>query len=71
MDVNSPLPALRRLEITPFQGDDGATHFALHDRLQIAPHSIGVSPAGYFILAHLDGRHSCADVQAAFESRWA
>ena len=69
MDVNGPLPALRALEITPFEGDDGETHFALHDRTQIAPQTIGVSPVGYFVLAHLDGQRTCADIQAAFEQQ--
>ncbi|MCK4343288.1 MAG: AmmeMemoRadiSam system protein B [Phycisphaerae bacterium] len=60
------LPALRAVDITPLQGDDGELHFVLQDRTRIAPQSLALSPAGYFVLAYLDGEHSCADVQAAF-----
>lgn len=63
---HEPLPALRAVEVTPLAGPDGEVRFVLHDRLRIAPQALGLSAAGYFVLAHLDGVHSCADVQAAF-----
>jgi len=68
MSVANPLPALRSLEITPVeeQGEE-SLRFVIHDRTHIAPQAIAISPAGYFVLAHLDGQHSCADIQAAFQ----
>lgn len=65
-DDHEALPALRPVEVTPVTGPDGEVRFVLHDRLRIAPQTLGVSAAGYFVLVHLDGAHSCADVQAAF-----
>jgi AmmeMemoRadiSam system protein B len=66
MTADHVLPALRPIEITPFRRPDGEVYFALRDPSHLAPQSIAVSAAGYFVLAHLDGRHSPADVQAAF-----
>jgi len=62
-----PLPALRPVEITPVRGaKDEELRYLLYDRTQIAPNGVAVSPAGYFVLAHLDGKRTCADIQAAF-----
>lgn len=63
---DSPLPALRAVDVIPVEDDAGERHFVLRDRTEIACHAVTVSGAGYFVLAHLDGRHTCADVQAAF-----
>jgi len=62
-----PLPALRPVEITPIRGaGDEELRYVLYDRTQVAPNGVAVSPAGYFVLAHLDGKRTCADIQAAF-----
>ncbi|RMF83207.1 MAG: AmmeMemoRadiSam system protein B [Planctomycetota bacterium] len=60
------LPALRYVDVVPVEGDDGDPRFVLRDPSQIAPHAMAVSAAGYFVCAHLDGGHSCADIQRAF-----
>lgn len=64
--LDMPLPALRAIDVIPIAGDDGQPHFLLQDRTRIARHAVTVSGAGYFVLAHLDGQHSCADVQVGF-----
>ncbi len=66
MDVNERLPALRPLDVMHVEGDDGEAQFVLRDRMGIAPQALAVSVPGYFVMAHLDGQHTCADVQAAF-----
>ncbi len=66
MDTDHKLPALRAIEILPFRQPDGEVYFALHDPAGLAPQSIAVSAAGYFVLIHLDGAHSPQDIQAAF-----
>jgi AmmeMemoRadiSam system protein B len=66
MDDQAALPALRAVDVVPFETEDGETHFQLVDRLRIAPNAVSVSAAGYFVLAQLDGQRSCSDVQAAF-----
>jgi hypothetical protein len=58
------LPRLRPVEAFPVQ-QDGKTLIYLKDPLNFAA-PIGVSPAGYFILAHLDGAHSYLDIQEAY-----
>jgi hypothetical protein len=60
------LPALRPVEVTPLRTEAGDLYVVLHDLSRIAPRPIAVSPAAYAILAHLDGEHSCANIQAAF-----
>lgn len=60
------LPSLRAVDVFPFRGDHGEMYLALHDNSRLAERQLAVSPAGYFILAHFDGRHTIADVQAAF-----
>jgi len=67
MNLEERLPALRPVDITPMRDEQGDTHFVLIDRSQIAPSTVAVSPAGYFVLAHLDGTHTCADIQAEFQ----
>jgi AmmeMemoRadiSam system protein B len=66
MGTEHNLPALRPVEILPFRQPDGEVYFALHDPAQLAPRPIAVSVAGYFVLAHLDGEHSPADIRDAF-----
>lgn len=57
-------PKLRPIEAFPVQ-QDGKTLVYLKDPLNLAT-PIGISPVGYFILTHFDGRHSRIDVQSAY-----
>ncbi|MBK9127135.1 MAG: AmmeMemoRadiSam system protein B [Phycisphaerales bacterium] len=60
------LPALRHVDIVPLQDAGDEPRFALVDRSGFSPHTLALSPAGYFILAHLDGRHSVERIQDVF-----
>jgi len=60
------LPGLRRVDVLPVRAADGELYFALHDHLRIAPQPVAVTLPGYFLLAHLDGRHTLRDLQVAF-----
>lgn len=66
--ASDKLPALRPVQIVPLRNSDGQTLFALHDPTRLAPRAVAVSPAAYFVLAHLDGQHSCQDIQAALQA---
>ncbi len=57
-------PKLRPIEAFPVQ-QDGKTLVYLKDPLNLAA-PIGISPVGYFILSHFDGRHSHIDIQEAY-----
>src|SRR2546428_3689164 len=57
-------PRLRAIEAFPVQ-QDGNTLIHLRDPLNLAT-PLGISPVGYFILSHFDGRHSLIDVQEAY-----
>ena len=61
-------PRLRPVEVFPVQ-QEGKTLFYLKDPLNFAA-PLGVSPAGYFILAHLDGSHSYIDIQEAYAKQF-
>ena len=61
-------PRIRPIEAFPVQ-QDGKTLIYLKDPLGLAT-PIGISPVGYFLLAHLDGRHSYVDIQAAYNQRF-
>ena len=61
-------PRLRPVEAFSVQ-QDGKTLVYLKDPLNFAA-PIGVSPAGYFILAHLDGAHSYLDIQEAYAKQF-
>ncbi|MBN2448200.1 MAG: AmmeMemoRadiSam system protein B [Phycisphaerae bacterium] len=63
-------PALRPLDVVPFNDGEGQTRFALHDQAGISPQSVSVSLPGYFVLAHLDGAHTVADIEEAFERQF-
>lgn len=65
-NADERLPALRAVDVFPFRGDDGEMYVALHDGSRLSERQLAVSPAGYFVIAHFDGRHTIADVQAAF-----
>lgn len=66
MTANEKLPALRPIEILPVSGKNDQVYFHLRDPAGLSPHQIAVPPAGYFVIAHLDGEHTCADIQAIF-----
>jgi len=61
-------PKVRPVEAFPVQ-QDGKTLIYLKDPLNFAP-PIGLSPMGYFLLAHLDGRHTFVDIQAAYNQNF-
>lgn len=61
-------PKLRLIDAFPVQ-QDGKTVIYLKDPLNLAK-PLGVSPVGYFILAHFDGRHSLIDIQEAYAKRF-
>ena len=61
-------PRLRPIDAFPSQRD-GKTLVYLKDPLNFAA-PLGVSPAGYFILAHLDGEHSFIDIQEAYSKQF-
>lgn len=63
------LPARRPLEIAPFRHENNEPGFALIDRLGIAPDSLSLTLFGYLVFAHLDGAHTCAEIQAFFQQR--
>src|SRR6266513_120661 len=60
----SDKPRLRAVEAFPVQQND-KTSVYLKDPLNFAT-PLGISPAGYFVLAHFDGQHSFTDVQEAY-----
>lgn len=66
METSQKLPAVRPLDVAPFRNERDEMYFALHDLSQVAPRPIAVSLPGYFVLTHLDGKHTCGQVQAAF-----
>ncbi|HEY7221388.1 MAG TPA: AmmeMemoRadiSam system protein B [Candidatus Binatia bacterium] len=57
-------PRLRPVEAFPVQ-QDGKTSVYLKDPLNFAT-PLGISPAGYFVMAHFDGQHSFTDIQEAY-----
>jgi AmmeMemoRadiSam system protein B len=61
-------PKLRPIEAFPVQ-QDGKTLVYLKDPLNLAT-PIGISPVGYFILTHFDGRHSDLDIQEAYAKQF-
>lgn len=69
LNHDEPLPPLRAVEIMPVD-HDGEPVFALIDRQQISPGPMAVSIAAYFVLAHLDGNHTIAQVVGSFQERF-
>ena len=61
-------PRVRAIEAFPVQ-QDGKTLIYLKDPLNFAT-PLGISPVGYFLLAHFDGRHSYSDLREVFEQRF-
>ncbi len=64
----SDKPRVRAIEAIPVQ-QDGKTLIYLKDPLHFAT-PLGISPVGYFLLAHFDGRHAYDDLREAFEQRF-
>jgi AmmeMemoRadiSam system protein B len=61
-------PRVRPVEAFPVQ-QDGKTSVYLKDPLNFAT-PLGISPAGYFVMAHFDGRHSFTDIQEAYSKQF-
>ena len=61
-------PRLRPIEAFPVN-HEGKTLIYLKDPLNLAA-PLGISPAGYFILAHLDGHHALIDIQEAYSKQF-
>src|SRR3972149_4609048 len=61
-------PRLRPIEAFPVN-HEGKTLILLKDPLNLAA-PLGISPAGYFILAHLDGHHALIDIQEAYSKQF-
>jgi MEMO1 family protein len=61
-------PRIRPIEAFPVQ-QDGKTFIYLKDPLNFAS-PLGISPVGYFVLAHFDGAHTFAEIQQAYRQRF-
>jgi len=61
-------PRLRAVEAFPVQ-QNGNNLIYLKDPLNLAT-PLGVSPVGYFLMAHFDGRHSFIDIQEIFSKQF-
>jgi len=61
-------PKLRAIEAFPVE-QDGKTLVYLKDPLNFAA-PLGLSPVGYFILSHFDGRRSFVDIQEAYAKQF-
>lgn len=64
--MHEKLPALRPVDVVQVQGEDGQAYVVLHDPAHIATQPLAVSVTGYHALCNLDGRHSCAEIQAVY-----
>ena len=62
------IPRIRPIDAFPVE-QDGKTLVYLKDPLNLAT-PIGISPVGYFILAHFDGQHSVVDIQEAYAKKF-
>ncbi len=70
MRTDEKLPALRHIDLMPFRDGEGEVRFLLQDNSGVSSQPIAVSPAGYAVIAHLDGGHSVEDIQAVFKARF-
>ncbi len=70
MAEDGNLPALRPLDVTAYRASNNELYFSMHDLSQIAPEPVAISLPGYFVVAMLDGSHSCGEIQAAFEAEF-
>jgi AmmeMemoRadiSam system protein B len=62
------IPRLRAVEAFPVQ-QDGNNLIYLKDPLNLAK-PLGVSPIGYFLMAHFDGVHSLIDIQELYSKQF-
>lgn len=67
--ADEPLPSHRPLDVTAFRSNH-ELYFALRDLTGISPRPVAMTLPGYFVLAHLDGRHSARQIAGAFESEF-
>lgn len=65
LDSENFKPVLRPVEAFPIE-QDGQQWIGLHDPTGFSPAQVAMSPVAFFVISHFDGRHSIADVQAAF-----
>jgi len=49
---------------------EGDRMIVLRDPLQVAPDPVVVPPHAFFLLAHMDGKSSLVDIQAAFQQQF-
>ena len=59
---------MRAVEAFPVQ-QNGNNLIYLKDPLNLAT-PLGVSPVGYFLMAHFDGRHSFIDIQEIYSKQF-
>ncbi len=67
---SAALPAVRPLEVTAFRGSNNELYFSMFDMSRVAPQPMAISLPGYFVVAHLDGRRTVAEIQAAFAAEF-
>lgn len=67
---DAPLPAIRPLDVFPITNEDGSQSIVVQDNSRIAPDPLALSPAGYFVLAHLDGERNVAQIQELFTEQF-
>jgi MEMO1 family protein len=57
-------PRLARVEPRPVTLEDGSDAVAVHDPSGVVPGAIALSPAAWWLAAHLDGRRTIAEIAA-------
>jgi AmmeMemoRadiSam system protein B len=67
---DSPLPAVRPLDVLPIVDDDGVPRILVQDNSRIATAPLAVSQAGYFVMAHLDGQRSADEIIELFAEQY-
>lgn len=67
--MDTTLPRLRPIEAHPAEVD-GKRLIYLRDPLDYAAGPLLVPDQAFFVVAHLDGAHSLADIQSAFSGRY-
>ncbi len=69
-DGDGVLPALRALDVIPLRLESGATEFLVQDALQLSGRGLRISPAGCFVLLHLNGHVHVAELRQAFRRQF-
>lgn len=62
-------PQMRYVDAIPFE-EKNQTYFYIRDPLEVAAKPLVITSFELFILSLLDGRHTIADIQKAFEQRF-